>query len=142
MEKYSIESLKKTYKRMIEGNFENACGKLFAELAEVPAEYYNNIFFSGKAATTPVVVTDIGLKDGKMVYTIRNLNTNEKVKDIPYNKFPALTINVTYNIIGAIEVSRLLEDRKKQETKRKTEIIKQLKKAENRKRSQENEKDI
>jgi len=140
MAEYQLEILRKAQRRMITGNFNNACNNFFGELAKVPKKYYDNIFFSGHAATTPVVVTDINLQDDGLHYTIRNIRTEEKIEGIRYDRFPALTIEVAKNVIGAIEVSEVMKRREEAADDKRKKIESELKKAEERQNSS-NEKD-
>lgn len=132
METYSIETLRKCYERMQGNNFEKAYSDFCKEMEKVPAEYYSNIFFPGKAGNERIIAMDFILENGHLYYNVKPSNGEGTKKAVRFDQYPDFSTEVARNIIGAIEVSEISHKAQEKEQQRIDGIRQELEKSEER----------
>lgn len=113
--KYNLDALRAALKEIEKKeSFDRGATRFIEELRTVPENYYNNIFFVGRADGQSVVVTDIHMdaEAGDIRYSFRDLES-QKIKEVPFGRYRTLSAEVARNIITAVEVAETAH--KKQE---------------------------
>lgn len=103
----NIEKMKTALALLENHRFTEGSTIFIQNLKTVPQEYYNKIFFPAKAAGESVIVTDIRMQDGLLLYTVRPLRSQDKKKTVRFDEFEAFSVEVARNIISAIEVAEI-----------------------------------
>lgn len=135
---YDINKLRKAHDDMsMPGNaFVEAYKGFCSELEKVPHEYYDNIFFPGKAGTEQVIAKDITLKEGDIYCNVTPIGGGTE-KTVKFSDFPAFSIEIARNIIGAIEVAEISRKTAKEQQLKEARIRRELELAEKRKQNKE-----
>lgn len=115
--KYNLDALRAALKEIEKKeSFDRGADRFIEELQKVPENYYNNIFFVGRADGRSVVVTDIHMdaEAGDIRYSFRDLESQE-TKEVPFGRYRTLSAEVARNIITAVEVAETAHKQQKDE---------------------------
>lgn len=135
---YDINKLRKAQEEMsMPGNDFNQAYRAFCkELENVPHDYYGNIFFPGKAGDEQVIAKDIILNKGDIYCNVSPIEGGTE-KTVKFVDFPAFSIEMARNIIGAIEVAEISRKTTKEQQLKEERIRRELELAEKRKQNKE-----